>query len=129
MNQRTPYPTDLIDAEWTILEPLIPKPKNGPRGGRPPKERREIVNGIRYVTRTGCAWRLMPHDLPNWGTCYFYFRQWKLDGTWEWINAKLRGDVRVKAGRERQPSAAIIDSQSVKTTEKGGPMGMMRVKR
>ena len=129
MIERTPYPTDLTDNEWTILEPLVPMARVGPAGGRPPKNRREIINGIRYVIRTGCAWRLMPHDLPKWGTCYYYFRKWKNDGTWRRIHDSLRGEVRVEAGRERQPSAAIIDSQSVKTTEKGGPMGLTRARR
>lgn len=129
MIERRAYPTDLTDEEWARLEPLIPAPKSGPWGGRPPIDRREIINGIRYVLRTGCAWRLMPHDLPKWITCYAYFRRWKLDGTWKRIHDKLRGDVRVQEGRERQPSAAIIDSQSVKTTEKGGSMATTRGKR
>ena len=91
--------------------------------------RREIINGIRYVVRSGCAWRLMPHDLPHWGTCHHYFRTWRKDGTWEKIHDQLRGDVRQAAGRQRQPSAAIRDSQSVKTTEKGGSGVMMQARR
>ena len=129
MIQRKRYSTDLTDDEWELLVPLVPQPTISPRGGRPPKDRREVLNGIRYVVRTGCAWRLMPHDLPKWQTCYFYFRQWKNDGTWKRVHDKLRGDVRVEAGRERQPSAAIIDSQSVKTTEKGGLTATTRAKR
>lgn len=129
MIQRKRYSTDLTDDEWELLAPLVPQPTISPLGGRPPKGRREILNGIRYVARAGCAWRLMPHDLPKWQTCYCYFRQWKIDGTWKRVHDKLRGDVRVEAGRERQPSAAIIDSQSVKTTEKGGLAATMRARR
>jgi len=118
------YATDLTDGEWAVRKPLVPEAK---RGGRPEKYRkRAILNGIRYVTRTGCAWRLLPHDFPPWVTVYHYFRKWRKDGTWKRIHDKLRGDVRVKAGRNRQPSAAIIDSQSVKTTEKGGSMATTR---
>jgi putative transposase len=129
MIPRQAYPTDLTDAEWNVLVPLIPAAKSGVQGGRPPKDRREIINGIRYVLRSGCAWRLVPHDLPKWGTCYYYFRIWKISGLWQRIHDKLRGDVRESAGRERQPSAAIIDSQSVKTTEKGGRMAMTPARR
>jgi transposase len=115
---RPHYPTDLSDAEWAILEPLIPPPKPG---GRPIKHpRREIVNAIRYVLRSGEAWRLMPHDLPPWQTVYYYFRLWRLDGTWERVNAALRRRVRRRTGRSAEPTAAILDSQSAKTTEKGG---------
>jgi putative transposase len=115
---RKAYPTDLNDKEWAVIEPYVPKPKTG---GRPAEHsRREIINAIAYVLRSGCAWRLMPHDLPPWSTVYDYFRQWRIDGTWERINTALREKLRTTLGREAEPSAAIIDSQSVKTTEKGG---------
>lgn len=129
MSNRPSYPTDLTDAEWKLLAPLLPVPQSGTKGGRPPEDRRELINGIRYVVRSGFAWRLMPHDLPKWGTCYHYFRAWKNDGTWQRLHDKLRGDVREAAGREREPSAAIIDAQSVKTTEKGGPVATTRGRR
>jgi putative transposase len=115
---RQPYPTDLNDKEWAVIEPYVPPPKTG---GRPAKhDRREIMNGIAYVLRSGCAWRLMPHDLPPWTTVYDYFRQWRIDGTWERINTALREQLRTSIGREAEPSAAIIVSQTVKTTKKGG---------
>jgi putative transposase len=115
---RRPYPSDLSDAEWAILEPLVPAPKPG---GRPPvHDRRELVDAVLYVLRTGCQWRHLPHDLPPWGTVWWWFRRWRDDGTWEHINAALRERARVRGGREATPSAAILDSQSAKTTEKGG---------
>lgn len=119
---RPRYPSDLTDAEWAILAPFIPPVK---LGGRPPRhERRELVNAMRYVLRGGIAWRALPHDLPPWQTVYHYFRLWRLDGTWEQANAALRRQVRQHAGRAAEPTAAILDSQSAKTTEKGGFAGM-----
>ena len=116
--ERKRYSIDITDAQWQVLEPLIPPAKPG---GRPRTvDMREVINGIFYVTRSGCAWRLVPHDLPPWGTVWYYFRQWRLDGTWQKIHDALRSQTRVAAGREESPSAAILDSQSVKTTEKGG---------
>lgn len=124
---RRAYPTDLSDAEWAILELLVPPPKPG---GRPPKHpRRELVNAMLYVLRSGEAWRLLPHDLPPWQTVYHYFRLWRDDGSWARINAILREQVRGRAGRQATPSGAILDSQSAKTTEKGGRAGMMAGRR
>src|SRR5260221_3457824 len=116
--ERRVYPSDVTDKEWAILEPLIPAAKPG---GRPQEiERREIVNGILYVLRSGCPWRMIPHDLPNWSTVYLYFREWKQAGIWELVNAALRRDLRVSLGREPEPSAAIVDSQSIKTSSVRG---------
>ncbi len=119
--QRKSYSTDLTDAEWHRIERHIPAPKPGGRPRLHPI--REILNAIFYILRAGCTWRLLPHDLPPWQTVYHYFRLWRKDGTWEQINTALRQEVRVAAGREPEPSAAILDSQSVKTTEVPGVRG------
>jgi len=115
------YATDLSDAEWAILASLLPAPK--PRG-RPMKwPMRTIMDGIFYVVRSGCQWRLLPREFPPWQTVYHYFRLFRIDGTWEHLNAVLRARERVRLGRQAQPSAAIIDSQSVKVTSIGGIRG------
>jgi putative transposase len=115
---RKAYQTDLSDAEWSCLESHLPPPK---ANGRPRiYPLREILDAIFYVVRSGCAWRLLPHDFPPWKTVYHYFRFWRLDGTWERMHSALRQRVRDRLKRNPQPSAAIVDSQSVKTTGVGG---------
>jgi putative transposase len=121
------YPSDATDAEWDVIAPLLPAAKPG---GRPRTAAlREIVNALFYISRSGCAWRMLPRDFPPYQTVYDYFRTWRKDGTWTRLHDALRNRVREKEGREISPSAAIVDSQSAKTTEKGAPRATTRAKR
>ncbi len=119
---RRDYPSDISDEEWAILEPLIPPEKPG--GRERPTDMREVLNAIFYLDRTGGQWRALPHDFPRWSTVWSYFRAFRNDGTWERMHTTLREQVRVHVGRESTPSAAIIDSQSAKTSQKGGLAAM-----
>jgi transposase len=113
------YPSDLTDAEWTVIEPLIPPAKHG--GRRRTVVMREVVNGVMYVLSTGCQWRYLPKDLPPKSTVHDYLTRWGHDGTIERIHHALYVQCRELAGREASPTACVIDSQSVKSAEKGGP--------
>ena len=127
MKPRQPYPTDLTDHEWALLEPYVPHAKRGGRPEHAPK--RELLNGILYSVRGGGAWRLLPHDVPPWPMVSHDLWIWRQDGSWQRRHDLLRGDVRGAMGNHRQPSAGIIDSPSVKTTEKGGSVASIRTHR
>jgi putative transposase len=118
---RKPYRSDLTDAQWLLIQALLPAAKPG---GRPrPVDLREVVNTLLYQARTGCQWDYLPHDLAAKSTVWDYFVAWQQDGTWQQIVDALRGQLRKKAGREETPSAACIDTQTVKSTKMGGPVG------
>ena len=119
--ERQSYPTDVTDEQWELLREVVPAPKPGP--GHAPIDRREIVNALLYVTRTGIQWRMMPHDLPKWATVYEYFEQWRDNGVFDKILETLRPKVRRAAGRGPRAHLAIVDSQSARTTESGGERG------
>src|SRR5687767_6632707 len=116
---RKPYPTDLTDMQWTNISHLVPAAKPG---GRPAKyDRRDLLDAIFYLLRSGCSWRMLPHDFPPWDTVYYYFRRWQKDGTWEGLHDALRDDCRFQDGRQPEPTAAAVDSQTVKTASLPGP--------
>ena len=121
------YPSDLTDEQWKLIEPLLPPAKPG---GRPrTTDLRQVINGILYLVRTGCSWRMLPHDFPPWPTVHDYYWKYRRDRIWNQIHETLHKRVRVQAGRQASPSAAIIDSQSVKTASKGGTEATMLVRK
>ena len=120
------YETSLSDDQWAFIEPMMPKPK---KLGRPRTDPRRILDAVLYVVKGGIQWRLLPSDFPRWKTVYHVFRKWTLDYTWEALNARLRAHVRTKAGKRAQPTAAILDSQSVKSAPHGGKVGYDAAKR
>jgi putative transposase len=120
------FETDISDAQWAILEPMIPKPS---RRGRPRGDRRPLINAILYIVKGGIPWRLLPMNFPPWKTVYHVFRKWSRDHTWESINARLRAHIREAADKRCRPTAAILDSQSVKSDGHGGDVGFDAGKR
>ena len=118
---RQSYDTDLTDSQWAVLVALMPAAKNGRTGRRRKYALREIWNAVFYQMRSGCAWRLLPHDFPPYGNVFFHFRKWRDNDTLSAVHDALNVQVRVRAGKDPAPSAAIIDSQSAKTTQNGGP--------
>jgi putative transposase len=121
--KRKSYESDLTDKEWNIIEPLLPPPN---KEGKPRDVNiRDVIDAINYLLKSGCTWRLIPHDFPKWQLVYYYFKLWKKKGVWKRLHNKLRKKVRQQSGKKAFPTAGVIDSQSVKTVKKGELVAMM----